>query len=86
MDAASVAVGGFYAAWHSKTESYRRVKVTGKGGGSIGIYFIDYGENDVIPSSGIRPLTSEFTELPAQAMKAKLFGKILSDTGILYFF
>lgn len=76
IDASSIAVGGFYAAWHTKTESYRRIKVTGKAGSSICVYFIDYGENDVIPSSGIRHLLPEFTDLPAQAMKAQLFGNL----------
>lgn len=72
----SVVVDGFYAAWHPKTESYRRICVTGKSGSIIAVAFIDYGEIDLIPLCNIRPLLPEFAELPAQAMKAQLFGKI----------
>ena len=76
MDAASVIYGGYYAGWHSKSESYRRVKVTGKTGGSVGVHYIDYGEIDVIPINCIRPLPAEFADFPAQAMRAQLFGKL----------
>ena len=72
----SVVVDGFYAALHSKTESYRRICVTGKSGAIIAVAFIDYGEIDLIPLCNIRPLLPEFAELPAQAMKAQLFGKM----------
>lgn len=73
----SVVVDGFYAAWHPKTESYRRICVTGKSGyTAIAVAFIDYGEIDLIPLCNIRPLLPEFAELPAQAMKAQLFGKM----------
>jgi hypothetical protein len=72
----SVIVDGYYAAWHPKSESYRRICVTGKSGSIIAVAFIDHGEIDFLPLSNIRSLLPEFAELPAQAMKAQLFGKI----------
>lgn len=74
LDPPSIVVDGFYAAWHSKTESYRRVHVIGKSGSMISVAFVDHGEIDIVPLSGIRALLPEFAELPAQAMKAQLFG------------
>lgn len=75
LDPPSIVVDGFYAAWHSKTESYRRVHVIGKSGSMISVAFVDHGEIDIVPLSGIRALLPEFAELPAQAMKAQLFGQ-----------
>lgn len=74
LDSASLIVNGFYAASHSKTESYRRIQILAKCGESFTVAFVDWGEMDLVQLSDIRPLLPEFAELPAQALKAQLYG------------
>ena len=72
---ASLVIGGFYAAFSSKSQSYRRAQVNAIYGTFASVTFVDCGEMDLIQPRNIRPLLPEFAGLPAQAMKAKLYGK-----------
>ena len=72
-------IGGFYAALHSKTVSFRRAQVNGKLGEYARVTFIDCGEIELVQPSNIRPLLPEYADLPAQALKAQLYGKQFTD-------
>jgi len=74
LDASSVLENGFYAGWHNKTQLYHRVQVKQKVGTDYLIHFIDYGDNEVVSLSYLLPLPDECSSLPAQAVKAQLFG------------
>ena len=75
LDASSVLENGFYAGWHNKTQLYHRVQVKQKVGTDYLIHFIDYWDNEVVSLSYLLPLPDECSSLPAQAVKAQLFGK-----------
>ena len=38
------------------------------------VHLVDYGDKEVISLSNLRPLTANFCQLPAQALKARLAG------------
>jgi len=75
LDASSIVENGFYVGWHNKTQLYHRVQVKQKFGTDYLIYFIDYGDNEVVPLSYLQPLPYDCCHLPAQAVKAQLAGK-----------
>jgi len=74
LDASSIVENGFYVGWHNKTQLYHRVQVKQKFGTDYLIYFIDYGDNEVVPLSYLQPLPYDCCHLPAQAVKAQLAG------------
>jgi hypothetical protein len=41
----------------------------------VSVYFCDFGDVSVLPVEKLQPLTSQFKELPYQAIKAKLAGE-----------
>lgn len=78
LDPSNVLVNGFYAGWHGKTQLYHRVQVRQKVGTDYLVYFIDYGDNEMLPLRYLEPLPYDCSLLPAQAAKAELSGKPFS--------
>ncbi|KAL9980435.1 hypothetical protein ACROYT_G009026 [Oculina patagonica] len=69
----SISVGTFCVA-HYEDGGWYRAQVTGVQGESVDVFYIDYGDTATLPLSSIRSLKSEFSSLPAQALKCCLKG------------
>ena len=69
----SVSAGTFYVAKYEDGGWYR-AQVTKVQGDGVGVFYIDYGDNAVLPFNSIRTLRPEFSTLPAQAVKCCLRG------------
>ena len=69
----SVSAGTFCVAKYEDGGWYR-AQVTQVQGDSVGVFYIDYGDNAVLPFSSVRTLRPEFSTLPAQAVKCCLRG------------
>ncbi|KDR21575.1 Tudor domain-containing protein 7 [Zootermopsis nevadensis] len=70
----SIHEGGLYAALHHDGYWYRVCVSNIISGSSVSVYFCDYGDLSILPLDKLQPLTSQFKELPYQAIKAKLAG------------
>ncbi len=81
MNCDRIVNGGFYVYWCSELEEYKRVRVLKTVGRDsptfTEIFFIDQGEVQTIINkhSSLFHLSPEFAKLPAQAIRAKLYGK-----------
>jgi len=74
----SVSAGLFCVAQYEDGGWYR-AQITQVQGESIHVFYIDYGDTATLPLSSIRSLRSDFSSLPAQAMKCHLKGCSTTD-------
>jgi tudor domain-containing protein 1/4/6/7 len=67
--------GAVFAGRHLKMNTFFRVEVEYNiHGEEYLVHLIDYGDKEVISLTNLRPLTPNFCQLPAQALKARLAG------------
>ena len=74
----SVSAGSFCVAQYEDGGWYR-AQVTQVCGESIDVFYIDYGDTATLPLGSIRSLRSNFSSLPAQAVKCYLKGCSTND-------
>ena len=74
----SVSAGLFCVAQYEDGGWYR-AQITQVQGESIHVFYIDYGDIATLPLSSIRSLRTDFSSLPAQAMKCHLKGCSTTD-------
>ena len=64
--------GMFVAAQYSADNLWYRAAVTTVQRSDAEVYFVDYGNRELVPFSRIKPLNPEFAKLPAQAIPCSL--------------
>ena len=67
--------GDFALAQFSDEMWYRaQIMKVLKSGTAFDVHYVDYGNNEVVPSSQLRPLKPQFCSLPCQVLKCRLNG------------
>lgn len=69
---ASVKPGDLVAAPFELDKAWYRARVLGLVDGSVDLYFIDFGDNGLVPLEELRELQLEYQSLPVQAIECKL--------------
>lgn len=72
-----VVEGGHYAALRKGRQGFRRVRVISKLNNDVHVYYIDFGDEGIIPREDLRVLPLECVDLRAQAIRAQLHGERL---------
>ena len=82
-----VIAGGFYIHWCAELEEFKRIRVLKEVENFAEIFFIDEGRVQLITDCRkLLHLSPESAKLPAQAIRAKLYGNILSLLEYEYFY
>ena len=71
---AKCAKGTFLAAQFSQDQLWYRAQVCEDTAEGVGLYFVDYGNWEVVPRSRLQYLVPEFATLPSQAIPCQLVG------------
>lgn len=64
----------FCVANFSEDDGWYRAKVTAVHGNSVEVFYVDYGNSEVLPVSRIKTLKPDFANLPLQAIQCELTG------------
>ena len=72
LDASKCKVGMFAAGQYSADDLWYRALVTAVQKSDAEVYFIDFGNSEVVPFSKLKQLSPEFAKLPAQAIPCSL--------------
>lgn len=67
----AISNNSYYALWDG---SWHRVQCLQCDDSSATVFFIDRGDEDIVPVNKLHTLASQFCELPAQAIKMSLLG------------
>ena len=72
IDGLSCKIGDFVAAQFSADEQWYRAVVSSMEHGQVNVFFVDYGNGEVVDYSKLRRLTPQFMDLEAQAVCCSL--------------
>ena len=70
----SVTAGTIVAAQYSEDESWYRAKVLSVNNDTVSVFFVDYGNGEVVTMEKIQPINDQFVSLPAQAIHCSISG------------
>eukprot|EP01116_Phalansterium_solitarium_P001294 TRINITY_DN1108_c0_g1_i1.p1 TRINITY_DN1108_c0_g1~~TRINITY_DN1108_c0_g1_i1.p1 ORF type:complete len:918 (+),score=421.64 TRINITY_DN1108_c0_g1_i1:113-2866(+) len=68
----SPAVNEIVSAQFTEDDAWYRAKVTSVSGGEVGVFYVDYGNSETLPTARIRPLPQELPKVAHQAHPAQL--------------
>jgi len=71
-----VAVGTVVAAQYSEDNSWYRAKVLEADDDSVTVFFVDYGNSEIVEMDRIQPLDKQFLPLAAQSIHCSITGEI----------